>query len=116
LSGGGIGKRYSVMLRMIGTIYVGCKSQPALYNAVLGSRVDREELSRMMVSSILPHGNNIWRCVMENKNNFPDIEPEEMPAFLNHVASEYFKDNQEIMFKLAQCSMYIFAMNSFGKR
>lgn len=53
---------------------------------------------------------------MENKNNFPDIEPEEMPAFLNHVASEYFKDNQEIMFKLAQCSMYIFAMNNFGKR
>jgi len=53
---------------------------------------------------------------MENKNSFPDIEPEEMPAFLNQVASEYFKDNQEIMFKLAQCSMYIFAMNSFGKR
>ena len=43
----------------------------------------------------------------------PEITPEEMPAFLNEVAQN-FKDEegQEIMWKLAQCSFYIFMCNS----
>lgn len=45
-------------------------------------------------------------------NNFPDIEPEDMPAFLNKVAAK-FKDEegQETMLKLAQCSIYIHTVN-----
>ena len=39
--------------------------------------------------------------------DYPEIEPEEMPKFLNEVADEYFKDNEEIREKLAQCSVYI---------
>lgn len=35
------------------------------------------------------------------------IEPEEMPKFLNDVAHEHFKDNEEIRSKLVQCSVYI---------
>ena len=45
-------------------------------------------------------------------NNCPDIEPEDMPAFLNKVAAK-FKDEegQETMLKLAQCSFYIYCVN-----
>ena len=42
-----------------------------------------------------------------NGANYPTIEPEEMPKFLNDVASEFFADNMEIREKLAQCSVFI---------
>lgn len=44
-------------------------------------------------------------------SNIPTIEPEEMPSFLNEIASKYFKDDQDIMLKLTQCSMYIHTTN-----
>lgn len=46
------------------------------------------------------------------KDKFPEITPEEMPAFLNEVAIK-FKDEegQETMLKLAQCSIYIHTVN-----
>lgn len=43
--------------------------------------------------------------------DIPTIEPEEMPSFLNELASKYFKDDQDTMLKLAQCSIYIHTTN-----
>jgi hypothetical protein len=43
--------------------------------------------------------------------NISTIEPEEMPSFLNELASKYFKDDPDTMLKLAQCSMYIHTTN-----
>lgn len=40
------------------------------------------------------------------------MTPSEMATFLNEVASEYFKDKQDIMMKLMECSMYIFTVGS----
>lgn len=40
------------------------------------------------------------------------MTPSEMATFLNEVASEYFKDKQDIMMKLMECSMYIFTIGS----
>lgn len=52
------------------------------------------------------HGRPEW-CRIIEEDEIPTIEPEEMPKFLNDVAHEYFKDNEEIRSKLAQCSVYI---------
>jgi hypothetical protein len=48
----------------------------------------------------------------KSKKNYGAIlEPNDMPSFLNEVATLYFRDNQEIMEKLAQCSIYISMVN-----
>lgn len=47
---------------------------------------------------------------MENNKNY--FEPKDMPAFLNDLAVTYFKDNEEIMMKLAECSIYIHVVNT----
>lgn len=44
---------------------------------------------------------------VEDYSDTWNIEPDDMPSFLNEVASKYFKDNERIRFKLAQCSAYI---------
>lgn len=46
---------------------------------------------------------------------FPDLEPEKMPKFLNDLAWDYFKNESEIAHKLAQCSVYIHGVNSVIK-
>lgn len=47
----------------------------------------------------------------KNQNHGKILEPNDMPSFLNEVATLYFQDNQEIMEKLAQCSIYISMVN-----
>lgn len=38
------------------------------------------------------------------------MDPKEMPAFLNEVASTYFKDKPEIADKIVQCSVYFYGL------
>lgn len=45
--------------------------------------------------------------------NVMDLDPKDMPAFLNDLASEYFEDNFDIRMQLSQCSIYIHTVNSF---
>ena len=48
---------------------------------------------------------------------FPEIEPEDMPEFLNRVAAMHKdEEGQEIMMKLAQCSLYIHMCNKMLKK
>lgn len=44
-------------------------------------------------------------------NEIPEIEPKDMPAFLNDLATQYFSENEEICMHLAECSMYIHTIN-----
>ena len=54
---------------------------------------------------------------MKKKNDeLKEIEPKDMPSFLNEIACKYFKDNQENMLKLALCSMYIHVCNCMEKK
>lgn len=45
-----------------------------------------------------------------------NLAPEDMPAFLNDLASEYFQDNFDIRMQLSQCSLYIHTINYLGKK
>ena len=47
------------------------------------------------------------------ENNFDGyLDPKDMPAFLNELAATYFKDDTDIMTKLASCSLYIHFVNA----
>lgn len=48
-----------------------------------------------------------------NKYDVMNLDPNDMPAFLNELASEYFEDNFDIRMQLSQCSLYIHTMNAF---
>ena len=52
----------------------------------------------------------------KKKENHAEIDPKDMPSFLNEIAYKYFKGNQEIMLKLAMCSMYIHVCNYMTKQ
>ena len=47
------------------------------------------------------------------KYNVMDLDPKDMPAFLNDLASEYFQDNFDIRMQLSQCSLYIHTINNY---
>ena len=36
-----------------------------------------------------------------------DLEPEDMPSFLNDLANECFADNFDVRMQLSQCSIFI---------
>lgn len=40
-----------------------------------------------------------------------EIDPKDMPSFLSGLATNYFTDNPEIYWKLAQCSFWITLCN-----
>lgn len=42
-----------------------------------------------------------------------DLDPEDMPQFLNDLAQEYFEDNFDVRMQLSQCSIYIHTLNKF---
>jgi len=44
--------------------------------------------------------------------NVMNLDPEQMPAFLNDLAAEYFKDNFDVRMQLSQCSIYIHTLNA----
>lgn len=44
--------------------------------------------------------------------NVMNLDPKDMPAFLNELASEYFQDNFDVRMQLSQCSLYIHTVNS----
>ena len=48
-----------------------------------------------------------------NKYDVMNLPPEDMPAFLNELASEYFEDNFDIRMQLSQCSLYIHTINNY---
>lgn len=50
------------------------------------------------------------------KYDVMNLSPEDMPAFLNDLASEYFPDNSDIRMQLSQCSLYIHTINFLNKR
>ena len=40
-----------------------------------------------------------------------DLEPKDMPSFLNELATKFINDDYELADKLMQCSMYIHTVN-----
>ena len=51
-----------------------------------------------------------------NDYSVMNLEPEQMPAFLNDLADEYFKDNFDVRMQLSQCSIYIHTLNALLNR
>lgn len=47
-----------------------------------------------------------------NNYSVMNLDPEQMPAFLNDLADEYFKDNFDVRMQLSQCSIYIHTLNA----
>jgi hypothetical protein len=52
------------------------------------------------------------KIVKTDYTEIQNIEPEEMPAFLNEIANTYFTHDSVIKFKLTQCSAYIHGANT----
>lgn len=69
----------------------------------------------------MDHQNNNFDYIKSEEtsglpNNFNYIKPEEMPEFMIKIATEYFRNNPEIRFKLIQCSAYIHGVNAVYKK
>jgi hypothetical protein len=48
-----------------------------------------------------------------NKYDVMNLPPEDMPAFLNELASEYFEDNFDIRMQLSLCATYIKVVHEY---
>lgn len=47
----------------------------------------------------------------KKREDIHEIDPSEMPAFLNDVAAKYFREDEYTFWKLAQCSFWIMLCN-----
>lgn len=45
-----------------------------------------------------------------------DLNPEDMPQFLNDLANKYFEDDFDIRMQLSQCATYIKVFNMYMKK
>jgi hypothetical protein len=53
--------------------------------------------------------------VLDGEMEFEPLDPDDMPRFLNSIACDYFADQPEIKWKLAQCSFWIHMINEIRK-